>query len=68
MVNNMPAMRLGDSGLHMVCCDGNQWKVTKGSTTVMINGKPAARIGDTTAHCGGVGTIIKGSTNVFTGG
>jgi uncharacterized Zn-binding protein involved in type VI secretion len=67
-VNKMMAMRVGDPGLHMVCCDGNNWKVASGSGTVFINNKPAARIGDSTSHCGGSGKVIKGSPNVFTGG
>lgn len=66
-VNNMPAMRVGDKGLHKVCCDGNNWKVAKGSGTVFINGIAAARVGDMTSHCGGIGKVAKGSPNVFTG-
>lgn len=68
MVNGMQALRLGDSGIHMVCCGPNQWKAAKGSGTVFINNKPAHRLGDMTAHCGGVGNLIVGSTNVIVGG
>ncbi|RMG16378.1 MAG: hypothetical protein D6731_06275 [Planctomycetota bacterium] len=67
-VNGLPAMRLGDSGIHMACCNGNTWIVAKGSSSVFINKKPAARLGDMTSHCGGVGNIIQGSPNVFVGG
>ena len=38
---------------------------TQGSSTVFVNGLPAARIGDQVA-CGSV--IMTGSTNVFIGG
>jgi uncharacterized Zn-binding protein involved in type VI secretion len=36
-----------------------------GSTTVLIGGKPAARIGDTTAHGG---AIVLGEFTVLIGG
>jgi uncharacterized Zn-binding protein involved in type VI secretion len=36
-----------------------------GSTTVMIGGKPAARIGDSTAHGG---SIVLGAATVMIGG
>jgi uncharacterized Zn-binding protein involved in type VI secretion len=35
---------------------------------VFINNIPAHRLGDTTQHCGGVGTLIIGSLNVIVGG
>jgi hypothetical protein len=41
------------------------YKIAKGSGTVYVNGKPQARLGDKTTHCGGDGKIIKGSSNVF---
>jgi len=52
----------------MACCGTNQWKAMQGSVTVYINGKPAVRMGDKTRHCGGIGTVIEGSTNVIIGG
>ena len=40
-----------------------------GSPTVMvINGMPAHRLGDMDTHCGGVGQMIEGSTDVMIGG
>jgi len=49
-------------------------KIIKGETTVLIGGKPAARLGDTTAPCaipgcmpGGPGVISKGSGTVLIG-
>ena len=68
MVNGMQAMRVGDSGVHSMCCGPNKWNVAAGSGTVFINDIPAARLGDQTAHCGGVGNLIAGSGNVIVGG
>ena len=39
--------------------------IVKGSATVMIGGKPAARMGDTTAHGG---NIVMGCPTVMIGG
>jgi uncharacterized Zn-binding protein involved in type VI secretion len=68
LVNGLPVLRLGDSGVHAACCGPNQWKAAKGSSTVFVNDKPAHRMGDTTSHCGGVGNLIVGSANVIVGG
>jgi uncharacterized Zn-binding protein involved in type VI secretion len=68
LVNGLPALRLGDTGLQMACCGPNKWMAASGSGTVFINNLPAHRMGDTTAHCGGVGNLIAGSTNVLVGG
>jgi uncharacterized Zn-binding protein involved in type VI secretion len=35
--------------------------------TVLINNKGAHRMGDMTKHCGGVGKLITGSTDVLVG-
>jgi uncharacterized Zn-binding protein involved in type VI secretion len=67
-IDNRPALRVGDVGIHAVCCGPNMWTATKGSATVMINGRPAHRKGDEDAHCGGVGTLIEGSPDVIIGG
>jgi uncharacterized Zn-binding protein involved in type VI secretion len=68
LVNNMPALRIGDPGVHMACCGPNQWKVASGSGSVFFNDIPAARLGDSTAHCGGSGKLVQGSTNLMVGG
>ena len=50
----------------MLCtCVGPPYSIVKGSVTVLINGKPAARMGDLTAH-GGVITL--GMPTVMIGG
>lgn len=64
----MPALRVDDFGIHAACCGPNMWTATVGSGTVFINGKAAHRKDDTDQHCGGVGKMIEGSPNVFSGG
>jgi uncharacterized Zn-binding protein involved in type VI secretion len=68
MVNKLPALRVGDTGMHAICCGPNTWSAAKGSSTVFINNKAAHRQGDEDTHCGGSGKLIAGSTNVVTGG
>jgi uncharacterized Zn-binding protein involved in type VI secretion len=64
-VNDRPAARQDDLGIHAVCCGPNTFKVAKGSPTVYVNGKPFARMNDKTQHCGGSGPIIEGSPDVL---
>jgi hypothetical protein len=52
----------------MACCGPNLWNAKTGSRTVLINRKPAHRLGDMVKHCGGMGNLIQGSPNVITGG
>lgn len=66
-VNGLPALRVGDQGVHMACCGPNMWWAAKGSPTVLINGMPAHRLGDMQTHCGGVGQLVTGSPNVIVG-
>lgn len=49
----------------MCVCVGPPDTIIKGSSTVMIGGKPAARMGDSTAHGG---TIVAGYPTVQIGG
>ncbi len=46
-------------------CVGPPDQIVKGSSTVMIGGRPAARVGDTTAHGG---SIVVGCPTVMIGG
>jgi uncharacterized Zn-binding protein involved in type VI secretion len=57
----MPAAVVGD----MLVCTGPPDVIVKGSATVLIAGKPAARMGDSTAHGG---TIVAGLPTVMIGG
>jgi uncharacterized Zn-binding protein involved in type VI secretion len=68
LVNNRPAIRVGDPGIHAPCCGPNTWTAKSGSGTVFINNKAAHRIADNDQHCGGMGQMIEGSQNVITGG
>jgi len=68
MVNGMPALRVGDNGVHSSCCGPNTWVAAAGSGTVFINGIKAVRQGDKTTHCGGTGKMVAGSGDVITGG
>ena len=61
LIGKLPAAVMGD----MATCVGPPDTIIKGSTTVMIGGKAAARMGDTTAHGG---TIIMGCPTVIVGG
>lgn len=61
LIGKLPAAVMGDNCV----CVGPPDMIIKGSATVMINGKPAARMGDTTAHGG---SIVIGCPNVMIGG
>lgn len=66
-VNNRPAIRVGDPGMHAACCGPNNWTAQAGSATVFINNKASHRLGDADKHCGGMGKMIQGSENVMCG-
>jgi uncharacterized Zn-binding protein involved in type VI secretion len=61
MIANLPAATVGSQAT----CTGPPDAVLKGSMTVTIGGKPAARMGDSCAHGG---TIVKGEPTVMIGG
>jgi uncharacterized Zn-binding protein involved in type VI secretion len=67
LINDKPALRVTDMGIHMACCDGNIWVATKGSGTVLIDTLQAHRKDDMTTHCGGPGQLIEGSDDVIVG-
>lgn len=66
-VNNLPALRKEDPGIHAPCCGENRWNAAAGAPSVFINGKPAYRKFDASQHCGGIGRLIEGSPNVNVG-
>jgi len=68
LTNNLPSLRVGDIGVHAVCCGTNSWTATKGSQTVLINGRPAHRKNDAQQHCGGQGKLVEGSPDVMVEG
>jgi uncharacterized Zn-binding protein involved in type VI secretion len=61
LIAMIPAAVVGDKCV----CVGPPDTIANGSATVMIGGKPAARIGDTTAHGG---SIVAGAPTVMIGG
>jgi uncharacterized Zn-binding protein involved in type VI secretion len=61
LIEKMPAAVVGDNCV----CVGPPDTIAKGSATVMIGNKPAARLGDTTAHGG---SIVLGAMTVMIGG
>jgi uncharacterized Zn-binding protein involved in type VI secretion len=61
LIAKLPAAVVGD----MAVCVGPPDAIVKGSATVMISNRPAARIGDTTAHGG---SIVLGCPTVIIGG
>jgi len=61
LIGSLPASVLGD----MCVCVGPPDSVIKGSATVLISSRPAARMGDSTAHGG---TIVLGLPTVMIGG
>jgi hypothetical protein len=60
LIGKLPACVLGDTAT----CVGPPDAIIKGSAGVMIGGKPAARLGDQTAHGG---SIVLGCMNVLIG-
>jgi len=67
VVNDRPALRVTDVGMHAACCGPNMWTAFKGSPTVLINNLKAHRKGDDDLHCGGMGSLIEGSPDVLVG-
>jgi len=61
LIVGMPASVVGD----MATCVGPPDPIMKGSTSVLIGGRPAVRLGDSTAHGG---SIVLGAPTVMIGG
>ena len=58
LIAKLPAATVGS----MCTCVGPPDSIVMGSTKVMIGGKPAARMGDSTAHGG---SIVAGAPTVM---
>ena len=61
LICKLPAAVVGD----LAVCAGPPDAIVTGSASVMIGGRPAARVGDTTAHGG---SIVTGCPTVIIGG
>ncbi len=70
VVEGQPVLRASgnDSGVHAACCGPNSWVTMQGSSSVFVNDLPVVRMGDSTVHCGGVGTMISSCGTVNVGG
>lgn len=68
-INGMAAATVGSVTTERDgCCGSSSGKVATGSSSVFINGKPAARRGDALAPHSGEGTVTAGSADVLIGG
>ena len=61
LIGKLAASVVGDN----LTCVGPPDVIVKGSATVLIGGKPAARVGDTTGHGG---SVVMGFPTVLIGG
>lgn len=61
LIGALPAAVVGD----LCVCVGPPDAIAKGSATVLISGRPAARMGDSTAHGG---SVVLGFPTVLIGG
>ena len=61
LIGGLPAAVVGD----MCICVGPPDSIVKGSASVLIAGRPAVRMGDTTAHGG---SVVVGFPTVMIGG
>jgi uncharacterized Zn-binding protein involved in type VI secretion len=61
LIGKLPAAVMGD----LAVCVGPPDTLLKASTTVLIGGRPAVRVGDTTAHGG---AVVVGMPTVIIGG
>lgn len=68
-INVEPAAVAGSITTEMDdCCGGGEGTIAAGSSSVFINGKPAARDGDALAAHDGEGAVSSGSEDVLIGG
>ena len=61
--NNIAVIRLGDTGVHVLCPGPNTFSASSGAAKTYVNNLPAVREGDSTTHCGNplsVGHVLAG--------
>jgi uncharacterized Zn-binding protein involved in type VI secretion len=67
LINNRPALRVTDYGVHGRPYHKHKWHAKGGALRVLINGLTPHRRGDPTEHCAGMGALVEGSPNVLIG-
>ncbi len=67
LINNLNALRIGDPGVHALCCGPNIWACLTGSETVYVNNIAHHRLYDLNLHCGGIGLLVTASSDVDVG-
>lgn len=67
LINERAALRVGDRGRHDSCCGSNSWTAVAGAPCVLVNERRAHRLDDKADHCGGLGQLVTGSSNVLIG-
>lgn len=55
IINDRPAARVGDAGMHKACPGPNTFLLVGGASRTFINDRPAVRETDPSMHCGGLG-------------
>lgn len=69
LINGQPAAYVGSITTEQdACCGSSQGSIGAGSGSVFINGKAAARLGDSLSAHNGSGQVTDGSGDVFIGG
>ena len=69
LINGIPAATVGSITTERDgCCGSSSGSIAVGSSSVFINGKPAARNGDALAAHSGSGSVSSGSSDVLIGG
>jgi uncharacterized Zn-binding protein involved in type VI secretion len=67
LINERPALRVGDEGVNAICGHGHLWKAMVGAPRVLINDHLAHRQSDAAEHCNEMGKTLQGSSNVLIG-
>ena len=58
--------QMADNGVHCCCCSSNTWATLCGTSDIILNGIPLARLNDCTKHCGGIGSFVTSSEDTNT--
>ncbi len=61
LIDNLPAVRVGDWGVSAADCGPNTWQALEGDPEVTVHGVPLVRIGDATNHAMTPGKMIMGA-------